>query len=61
MYIQKGQLKAIKSILPHVTTKDCNIIAEAGNDNGEIFNGDFLVKVGNRHYRFDNMVLVKTI
>ena len=61
MYIQKGQLNTVQKVFPHVTAKDCDIICEAGNDNREKFNGTFLVKVGKKHYRFDDNVLTKTI
>jgi hypothetical protein len=62
MNILKGQFKAVKSILTNVMEKDCNVICEAGNDNGEKFNGEFLVKIFNKdYYRFDNMQLIKII
>lgn len=61
MNIQPRQLNAVKSIYPKVISSDCKVIAEAGNDNGKTFIGNFLVKVNGKHLRFEDGNLTKTI
>jgi len=62
LHIQNGQDNIIKKEFPDYNRSKSEILAEAGNDNGNTFSGNFLVKIYNKGvYRFDNGKLVKVI
>jgi hypothetical protein len=62
MYITLGQLADVHKYFAGVSKDDCEIIAEAGNDQKTYFNGTFLVKIKRKGvYRFENSVMVKQV
>ena len=62
MYITLGQLADIQNYFAGVSKEDCEIIAEAGNDQKTHFNGSFLVKIKRKGvYRFENSLMIKKV
>lgn len=59
MKAQQGQIKDLLNL--GITVSKVTIVAEAGNDNGNTFIGEFLAKCGKKHYRIKNAKLIKTI
>lgn len=65
MNIQQGQLRDLQKINSAAQYENSNVLAEAGNDNGETFKGTFLaeVKTGRSKnvYRFEDGKMIKKV
>lgn len=60
--ITDGQDKVIKKEFPEYNREKSHIEAEGGNDTGETFKGDFLVKIfGKGYYKFSDGKLIKKV
>lgn len=58
----KGQIKDIESKLGYIPQSRVEILAEGGNDNGNTFSGNFLVKIKWKGiYRFSNGEIKKKV
>lgn len=55
----KGQIALLKKLNIEVNDKT-EILAEVGNDNGETFKGEFIVKTKRKKYKIENEMLIKT-
>ena len=61
MWLQPGQEADIRNALGNVDLSKAKVVAEAGSDGKTTFNGEFLVAIGNKAYKFQNGKLVKTM
>lgn len=58
---QKGQILTVQKYF-NTSSESMEILAEAGNDNGKSFLGNFIVKIKRTGiYRFDNGILIRRI
>ncbi|PLS19192.1 hypothetical protein CVD28_01935 [Bacillus sp. M6-12] len=62
MNIMTGQYKDVTKAFGFIPKENCSIVFEGGSDNGESFNGSFLVRIKRKGvYRFDDGKMIKRV
>ena len=62
MEVTKGQYQDILKAFGFIPKEHCTVIFEGGSDNGDTFNGSFLVKIKSKGvFRFDDGSLSKRV